>query len=77
MRVRVGSDNSSLYPLLCNAVTHTVEPTHFEIVEHDDVYPTIWSYWSAAEYTVIGYMRDGSIVKGISPRKVNEIKGLR
>jgi len=76
VRVRVGNDNETLWPIFRRATAHPIDPERYEIVDHDDVYPTVWAHWGPTEYTVIGYMRDGRVVKGVSPRKVNESKGL-
>lgn len=38
-------------------------PQLYEIVNYEDVYPTVWAIWSEKEYKVVGYLRDGRLVK--------------
>jgi len=47
----------------------------YEVVQYEDIYPTVWAHWSPQEYTVVGYLRDGQLVRDVT-RKVKEINGL-
>jgi len=47
-------------------------PKLYEVVQYEDVYPTVWAHWGPEEYTVIGYMRDGKLVRDVT-RKVKKI----
>ena len=64
--------NTHLYEAIYASHPIQPAPTHYEVVNYEDVYPTVWAHWSAQEYTVIGYMKDGKIVKE-PVRKVKKI----
>ncbi len=72
IQIRPGAE---LYDHFRSRTRHKDPPELYEVVQYEDVYPTVWAHWSRNEYTVVGYLRDGKLVKGVT-RKVNEIKGL-
>jgi hypothetical protein len=64
-----------LYDRFRSRTQHNLAPERYEVVQYEDVYPTVWAHWGPTEYTVIGYLRDGKLVRDVT-RKVNESKGL-
>jgi hypothetical protein len=64
--------NSHIYEAIYAANPIQPPPKMYEIVQYEDVYPTVWAHWSAHEYTVVGYMRDGKLIRDIT-RKVEKI----
>ena len=69
-RVQV-KQNTYLYEAIYASQPIQPAPVHYEVVQYEDVYPTVWAHWSAHEYKVIGYMRDGKLIKGPSPVREN------
>ena len=65
-RIQV-NQNSCLYEAIY--ASHPIQPAPqmYEVVQYEDVYPTVWAHWSPQEYTVIGYMKNGKLIKGPSP----------
>ena len=73
-RVQV-TPGSDLYDRFRAKTHHNQPPERYEVVQYEDVYPTVWAHWGPTEYTVIGYLCDGKLVRDVT-RKVNESKGL-
>ena len=72
-RVTVGQGNP-MWEYFRERTESVHPPVQFEIVQYEDVYPTVWAHWGPEEFKVIGYMRDGTLIT--NTRNVNKIKGL-
>lgn len=70
-RVQI-NPNSHMYEAIYAAYPIQPAPQLYEVVQYEDVYPTVWAHWGPKEYTVIGYMRDGKLVRDVT-RKVEKI----
>ena len=64
--------NTHLYEAIYAARPIQPPPKLYEVVNYEDVYPTVWAHWSPQEYTVVGYMKDGKLIREPG-RKVEEI----
>ena len=69
-RVQV-KQNTYLYEAIYASQPIQPAPAHYEVVQYEDVYPTVWAHWSPQEYKVIGYIRDGKLIKGPAPVREN------
>jgi hypothetical protein len=70
-RVQI-NPNTHMYEAIYAASPIQPPPKLYEIVQYEDVYPTVWAHWSAVEYTVVGYLRDGKLIRDVT-RKVEKI----
>ena len=70
-RVQI-NPNSHMYEAIYASYPIQPAPKLYEVVQYEDVYPTVWAHWGPEEYTVIGYMRDGKLVRDVT-RKVEKI----
>lgn len=70
-RMQIGP-NSYLYEALY--ASHPIQPPPklYEVVQYEDVYPTVWAHWGPEEYKVIGYMRNGQLIREPT-RKVEKL----
>jgi hypothetical protein len=71
-RIQV-KQNSYLYEAIYASAPVQPAPELYEIVHYEDVYPTVWAHWGPQEYTVVGYMRDGKLIREHT-KKVEKIK---
>ena len=62
-RIQV-KQNTYLYEAIYASDPIQPAPERYEVVQYEDVYPTVWAHWTSQEYKVIGYMRDGKLIKG-------------